>query len=149
MKRNLLYLLPLFLMMLGAACSPKSDNTPIPPPVGNYKGTFRLLVQKGTTSAYDTVKKDSLLNIKIANPNLFSVTGDTATIHAGSKGTFLYDGYNSLIAFNDSTYKAGPQAKVHLVGTYQYRYNGIRLLISRANQMQDSVLLYDLYKITN
>ncbi|MDN3547487.1 hypothetical protein [Mucilaginibacter aquaedulcis] len=149
MKRNLLYLLPLLLMMLGAACSPKSDNTPIPAPLGTYKGTFKLLVKKGTTTAYDTVKKDSLLNIKIANPNTYAVTGDTATVHAGSKGLFQYDGYNSLIAFYDSTYKAGPQPKFHLVGTYRYAYNGTRLQFTRANALQDSILFYDLYKTSN
>ena len=149
MKRNLLYLLPLLLMMLGAACSPKSDNTPIPAPLGAYKGTFKLLVKRGTTTAYDTVKKDSLLNIKLVTPNNYAVTGDTATIHAGSKGLFVYDGYNSLIAFNDSTYKTGPQAKVHLVGTYRYAYNNTRLQFTRANLAQDSILFYDLYKTSN
>jgi hypothetical protein len=147
MKRYLLYLLPLMLI-LGEACSTKNDYTPPPAPLGTFTGVFKLLVKKTTGTGYDTAKKVTNLILKISSPNRFAVTGDTATVHAGSKGLFQYDGV--YIAFLDSTYKAGPQAKIHLVGTYQYLYNnGSRLQIQRANSLQDSVLFYDLNKTSN
>ena len=147
MKRYLLYLLPLMLV-LGEACSTKNDYTPPPAPLGTFKGFFKLLVKKTTGTGYDTAKKVTNLILTISAPNNFKVTGDTTTVHAGSKGLFKYDGV--YIAFGDSTYKVGPQTKIHLVNTYQYLYTGgIRLQIQRANQAQDSVLVYDLNKTSN
>lgn len=145
MKRYLLYLLPLLLICL-EACSTKSDNTPIPAPLGAFTGNFKLLVKKTTGTGYDTAKRANLL-INITSPNNFKVTGDTATVHAGSKGLFQYDGY--YIAFLDSTYRTGVQSKFHLVGTYRYEYTGAKFRIQRTNQAQDSVLFYDFNKISN
>ena len=147
MKRNLLYVLPLILMMLGAACSPKSDNTPVPTPQGTFKGRFRLLVKNSSTGAIDSSVKDTALILKLSSPYRFAVTGDTSKVHAGSKGTFGYDGYN--MQFIDSTYKAGPQAKRHLVGIYQYYYNGAILQLQRVNATGDSALRYDFNKTAN
>ncbi|MDR6944900.1 hypothetical protein [Mucilaginibacter pocheonensis] len=144
MKR-LFYLLPLLLILL-EACSQKSDPVPVPTPLGTFKGKFYLFVRK-STGGYDTVKRDTSLIIKLSTPNKFAVTGDTATVHAGSKGLFQYDG--TYIAFHDSTYKAGVQAKVHLVGTYLYQYNGKVLLLQRSNAAQDSIIGYGFAKISD
>ncbi|WP_183566696.1 hypothetical protein [Mucilaginibacter sp. SP1R1] len=144
MKRNLFYLLPL-LLILGEACTPKSDNTPIPVPSGTFKGKFRLVTRKATGGA-DTLK-DTALVIKLTSPYHFAITGDTIKVHAGSKGNFGYDGYN--MSFLDSTYKAGPQVKYHLVGIYQYFYNGTLLQLQRTNATGDTVLRYDFNKTSN
>lgn len=146
MKRNLFYLLPL-LLILGEACSPKSDNIPILTPSGSFKGKFRMLTKNNSTGAVDSTVKDTALILKLTSPYHFAVTGDTATIHAGSKGNFGYDG--NFMSFLDSTYKAGPQAKRHLVGVYQYFYNGTLLQLLRTNSTQDTVLRYDFNKTSN
>jgi len=147
MKRNLFFLLPLLvLVILVEACSTKSDPITIPAPLGTFTGTGKLLVKKSGSSTYDTVKKASLV-ITLTTPNNFKVTGDTLTVHAGSKGLFSYNG--SYIQFLDSTYKAGPQAKIHLVGVYQYIYDNTNLIMQRANSVQDSVLRYDFKKTSN
>lgn len=144
MKR-LFYLLPLLLILL-EACSQKSDPVPVQAPLGTFKGKFYLFVRK-STGGYDTVKRDTALILKLSTPYNFKVTGDTATVHAGSKGLFRYDG--TYIAFNDSTYKAGVQAKIHLAGTYLYRYDGKALLIQRSNAVQDSIIGYGFTKISD
>jgi len=148
MKRNLFLVLPLLaLIVLSEACSTKSDPIPAPtPPLGTFKGTFKLWVRKSGGSGYDTVKKAAIF-ITLTTPNNFKITGDTSTVHAGSKGLFQFNG--SLIAFLDSTYKVGPQAKFHLVNTYQYVYDGNNLIMQRANALQDSVLRYDFLKTSN
>lgn len=148
MKRNLLYLLPMFLLfILGEACSPKSDPVPVQEPFGTFSGKFRLLVKNPTKGGYDTVKKDSALILNLASTGRFAVTGDTATIHAGSKGVYRYDGV--YMGFLDSTYKAVPQTKFHLAGTYAYLYNGTVLAIQRVNAAQDSILDYRFNKTSN
>jgi len=146
MKRNLFYLLPL-LLILGEACSPKSDNIPILSPSGTFKGKFRMSVKNNSTGVVDSSVKDTALILKLTAPYHFAVTGDTATIHAGSKGNFGYDG--NFMRFLDSTYKAGPQAKRHLVGDYQYYYNGTLLQLQRVNSSLDTVLRYDFNKTSN
>lgn len=148
MKRNLLYLLPLFLVfMLGEACSPKSDPVPVPTPFGTYSGKFKLLVKNSSKGGYDTVKKDSALILKLSSTGNFAVTGDTATVHAGSKGLYNYD--SAFMGFLDSTYRAVVQPKFHLAGTYRYAYSGDRLQLQRTNLAQDSVLFYDFNKTSN
>jgi len=155
MKRNLFLVLPLLaLVVLGQACSTKSDPVPAPtPPLGTFSGTGKLLVKKSGSSTYDTVKKASPLLITLATPSNFKVTGDTLTVHAGSKGLFqlAYASNGTFINFIDSTYKAGPQTKIHLAGVYQYVYDTASgsLIIQRANSVQDSVLRYDLKKTSN
>ena len=152
MKRNLFLVLPLLaLIVLGEACSPKSDNTPPPPPpLGTFSGTFRLLVKKTTGSGFDTVKKDPLFSVKIALPANYVVTQSTPSIHALSRGAFNYNPNSGLMAFYDSTYVAGPQPTIRLIGTYQYGYDGQSVFrLQRVNQTQDSILFYDLKKTSN
>ncbi|WP_172336279.1 hypothetical protein [Mucilaginibacter sp. SG564] len=151
MKRNLFLLLPLFaLIVLGEACSTKNDPIPAPtPPFGTFSGTFKLLVRKANSSAYDTVKKDPLFSVTLSQPNKFVVTRSTSTIHALSRGSFQYNG--QLIGFTDSTYVPGPQPLTRLIGVYQVGVNATRLQFIRPNNnsTQDSVWFYDLYKAAN
>ncbi len=149
MKRNLFLVLPLLaLIVLGEACSPKSDNTPPPPPpLGTFSGTFKLLVKKTTGSGFDTVKKDPLFAVKLSQPGNYIVTQSTSSIHALSRGAFQYNPLSGLMAFYDSTYVAGPQTTIRLMGTYQYGYDGqSRFQLQRVNGTQDSILFYDLKK---
>jgi hypothetical protein len=153
MKRNLFYVLPLLLLViLSEACSTKSDPTPVPsPPTGSYTGNFKLLVKKTTGSGYDTVKKDPLFAVTITAPNRFVVTGSTTTIHARSRGLFLYDPYGQVMRFSDSTYVSGPQTIYHLAGDYRYQFNTTQLQFVRPNNntTQDTIFFYDLKKTLN
>jgi hypothetical protein len=144
MKRNLLYLLPL-LLSLGVACSPKTDITPIQAPYGTFTGKFAALIRKTSpTVGYDTIR-DSI-TLKMSSPGIFAVTGDTTTIHAGSKGSFAYN-YN-YIQFNDSTkVTTGTGAKFHLKGVYVYGYNGAALTMVRNSNTDTLVVQYVLKKI--
>jgi hypothetical protein len=151
MKRYLLYLLPLMLI-LGEACSTKSDPGPAPTfPLGSYNGTFRLLVKKSTGTGYDTVKKDAFFSVTLSQPNGYIVTKATPSIHALSRGLFEFNPYALVIRFKDSTYVPGPQTTYHLAGDYQYLYNTTQLRFIRPNNAttQDSIWFYDLKKTSN
>ena len=155
MKRNLFLVLPLLaLIVLSEACSTKSDPIPAPtPPLGTFSGIGKLLVRKSGNTTYDTVKKASPLLLTMTASSTFKVTGDTLTVHAGSKGLFqlAYASNGTFVNFIDSTYKVGPQTKIHLNGAYQYAYdNGSgSLIIQRSNSVQDSVLRYEFKKTSN
>ena len=148
MKRNLLYLLP-FLLAIVASCAKSSGNSvTITAPQGTFNGQFRLLTKK-TNGTYDTLK-DSIV-LRMGADYHFKVLADTTVKHAGSHGTFLYDGY--YIQFNDSTFKANvPRTKNHLVGVYQYIYDGTNFKMLRASSSSsapDTIGRYDLVKTSN
>ncbi len=148
MKRNLLYLLP-FLLAIVASCAKSSGNSvTITAPQGTFNGQFRLLTKK-TNGTYDTLK-DSIV-LRMGADYHFKVLADTTVKHAGSHGTFLYDGY--YIRFNDSTFNAGvPRTKNHLVGVYQYIYDGTNFKMLRASSSSsapDTIGRYDLVKTSN
>lgn len=122
MKR-LIYVLPL-LLALATGClkddSGYSYNLPAPAPSGTFPGEFRR-VSSNADHAIVTLKT----NIKvIIEPTAdFYVVGDTATIHAGSKGRYTING--NVIKFEDSTLpKTGTPTKTHLDGEYLFVYNG-------------------------
>ncbi|HEY9195883.1 MAG TPA: hypothetical protein VIM77_06445 [Mucilaginibacter sp.] len=143
MKRNLLYLLP-FLIMLGMACSKKADTVIVQAPVGTFTGQFRFYT-KNSTGGYDSVKNSILL--KMTADYHFKVTADTALYHAGSHGTFAFDG--TYILFNDSTYTPSkPRTKNHLAGVFQYIYDGTNFKMIRATSgtTPDTIGRYDLVK---
>jgi hypothetical protein len=147
MKRNLFYLLPL-LLTLGVACSPKSDPIVIPTPTGTFNGQFRLLTKNSTTGKYDTLKDTIILKMNASFH--FAVLADTTIKHAGSHGTFAFD--SNYIQFNDSTFKASaPRTKNHLVGVYQYIYDGTTFKMLRASSSTnpDTIGRYDLVKSAN
>jgi hypothetical protein len=124
MKHKLLYLLPL-LLALGTGCLKSSmDNTLPPPPApsGTFKGQFRYIHRKTDKVPFDTLKANITLNMLTTN-NTYTVTGDTATVHAGSYGTFSR--MAPYLIFTDITNPAtGTPLKKHLNGAYIYYYDG-------------------------
>lgn len=145
MKRRFTYFVPaLFsIALLAMGCFNKNDN-PIPVPVGNFTGQFRLLHRASGSSKVDTTK--ATLQLSLASDGTFKVSGDTTVVHAGSKGKyFLNSGY---IGFQDDTYPpAGHPAKSHLNGYYNYYYDGTSVLQMVANSSDTLAVQYDLKKM--
>jgi len=148
MKIKFNYLLPVLLVtvLVASGCLSNKKAEPGPVPAGIFKGKFaRLHVKPGTTTI-DTLKADIILTLNAGGT--FTVTGDTAAVHAGSKGKSTFNTTDYVVAFADDTYPAtGKPAKVHLHGAdYVYFYQG-NILQMVANR--DSISLrYDL-KRTN
>jgi hypothetical protein len=146
MKRYLFYLIPV-LLIFAVACSPKSDATVVPTPAGSFTGQFRFYT-RNSSGNYDSVKNSIFL--KMTTDGHFRVISDTTLYHAGSHGTFNYDGYYLL--FNDSTYSAtAPKTKRHLSGLFQYVYDGttLKMLRTTAGTSPDTIGRYDLTKTAN
>jgi hypothetical protein len=125
MKR-LIYVLPL-LLTLAAGCIDNGNNTPAPDPSGTFTGEFRR-IHRNTDLSIDTTK--ATIKVIIEPGVGYHVLGDTATLHAGSKGHYGISGNG--IMFVDNTLPAPvsgaptPPApkKVHLNGEYLFVYNG-------------------------
>ncbi|MDN3581346.1 hypothetical protein [Mucilaginibacter flavus] len=146
MKRFLSYLLPI-LLIFAVACSPKSTSTVVPAPSGTFSGQFRFYT-KNSSGNYDSLRTS--ITLKLTTDYHFKVTGDTSTVHAGSHGTFSYDGYYML--FGDSTYSAtAPKTKKHLSGLFQYLYDGtnLKMLRSTSGSSPDTIGRYDLSRTLN
>ncbi len=143
MKIRLYYLLPL-LLVISAGCLKTPESTlPLSGPAGNFAGQFRLLHRSSARNKFDTLKTSLVLNLNLTN-NSYSVTGDTAVLHAGSSGNFTIS--SPYINFTDKTYpKSGIPAKTHLNGIYQYYYDGsvFQLLAFSADTLS---FQYDLKK---
>jgi hypothetical protein len=138
MKHKLIYFLPLFLAFT-IGCSNKAQVVPFPS--GTFAGQFtRLHLNKN--GKVDTAYANLILTIQSAT-TAYAVTGDTSTIHAGSKGYYQFS--SSLIAFSDQTFPTiGVPLKIHLAGTYQYTYDGLNFQIVGST---DSLgLIYNLKK---
>ncbi|HVW98613.1 MAG TPA: hypothetical protein VHA56_21780 [Mucilaginibacter sp.] len=151
MKQKLPYLLVLCAMVL-YGCFGKSQADVQPIPDGTYSGEFRLLhIHPDNTSIIDTVKANISVYFAPVSTGTYMVTGDTSTVHAGSKGTFKADGPNHTIIFDDKTYsKTAPVTKTHLVGAYAYKYDGSSALQMVAFGALDTLVLqYDLKKTGN
>jgi hypothetical protein len=130
MKRNLVYLLPLLITCF-AGCSkdPKTVNYQITPPVGNFSGTFQRWHLSHATGKTDTVTANLYLHLDAAGT--FTVTGDTATVHAGSFGTYGL-GVGDDLVFKDKTLPpTGTPAKVHLSGSYVNSYSSGNLVLQK------------------
>ncbi|MBL4675735.1 MAG: hypothetical protein JKY70_05965 [Mucilaginibacter sp.] len=151
MKR-LRYLLPVLLVAaLSAGCLKGNNNPTNPNPEGIFTGEFRLISKKANKNTIDTVKANIKLTLTESNAS-YSITGDTATIHAGSKGIY---GINGLgIGFADNTLstanaqKNAPviNGKAHLNGSYYFVYNGI--VFQMKTVVGDTVAFeYDLKKV--
>lgn len=137
-KYNLLVLMAA--AVLAAGCFGKDASSTVTPtaPNGTFKGQFTRLHKKPNTSVYDTIKTTVTLNIS-SNGYTYAITGDT-TLHAGSKGTYAYDG--TYIQFNDNTFTPKNNfmpTKPHLYGVYQYGYDGTIFQMLRT---QSDTLLY-------
>lgn len=111
------------------------------PPSGTFTGQFRYLHRHASNVPFDTVKAN--LTIKFGTPaNTYAVTGDTSTVHAGSKGTFSVG--SPYMVFADSTFSTtATTTKTHLAGAYIYYYDGtvFQLLAYSADTLS---LQYDL-----
>jgi hypothetical protein len=140
MKR-LIYVLPL-LMALAAGCFNNNGSQPAPDPSGTFTGQFRRITRKLNQTTIDTVKAN--ISVVIEPGIGYHVLGDTATLHAGSKGHYGINGNG--IMFVDSTYPTtGIPAKNHLNGEYAFVYDGIVFQMVRTSGDTLS-LQYDLKK---
>jgi len=147
MKHNLLYILP-FLLVFAAGCSLNKSNNPAPVniPEGTFTGQFKF--QRNLKAHVDSGHANLTLNMETATG--FHVTGDTATVHAGSYGGYVI--YTSLgeIAFGDKTFPTtGTPAKYHLSGVYYYTYDGSNLQISYKSYADTLAFLYTMKKTGN
>lgn len=134
MKNKFTYLL-LLCTVLAAGCIKKPNIIQVGQPLGVFSGKFTGL--RRNVSKYDTTRAN--LQLVLSTNIGYSVQGDTSTVHAGSYGSFGYDG--STFTFYDKTYPAtGVPAKTHLAGTYYYSWDGTNMQIWGASG--DS-LIYD------
>jgi hypothetical protein len=120
-KLNLLYLLPLLIAM-GCGKEKIASTPQIQLPAGIFNGPFAKIHRNLTSGKSDTVVATIKLTTD-ASGN-FAVTGDTSTVHAGSKGKFSL-GYGQDLVFDDKTFSAtSTSTKTHLNGDYIYSYDG-------------------------
>ncbi|MEO8885856.1 MAG: hypothetical protein ABI367_07310 [Mucilaginibacter sp.] len=130
MKKNL-YLLLLTALVSAAGCK-KVTTAPPPLPVGKFTGVFTRIHYSNTTHKLDTATANLTLNLSASTG--YSVTGDTTTVHAGSHGSYVVDGYN--IQFIDQTLKPNTPlypGKTHLAGIFNYVYTDTRLQFGASN----------------
>jgi hypothetical protein len=146
MKLRLFYFLPLLLVFC-TGCLKSATTTPAPiVPSGTFTGEFRYLHRKTDKVPFDTLK--ATITVKLLTTNFtYTVTGDTANVHAGSYGTF---GLNSpYMTFTDKTYPiAGTPTKQHLNGSYLYYYDGTTFQML-AYSLDTLAVQYDLKKTSN
>ncbi|MGN6394214.1 MAG: hypothetical protein ACTHMI_01530 [Mucilaginibacter sp.] len=150
MKFKLLYSLTAIIMVIYGCGHDKSNNVQ-PVPDGTYSGQFRLLhIHANNRNIIDTTKTNLTVYFSPVSQGNYTVTGDTATVHAGSKGSFIADGANHTIFFVDNTYpKAGTPNKTHLNGSYAYQYDGSSLKMAAYGALDTLELQYDLKKTGN
>ena len=138
MKRKIMYL-SFLVTALAAGCQ---KQLPVTPDLqGTFTGQFtRIRLNKN--GKLDTAVANLQLNMQASAG--YTITGDTSTIHAGSKGNYQFSA--SLVAFLDNTYSATAKStKIHLAGTYSYSFNGVNFIIAGGT---DSLgLLYNLKKV--
>lgn len=147
MKIRLLCLLPL-LAALSGCLGGGNKTAPTPTPDGTYSGEFRRLHIHTDHVTIDTVKANIV--VYMSQSSTYTVTGDTSTVHAGSKGYFTADGNNKAITFVDQTYSSSaPVTKTHLTGTYAYSYDGTSFKMEAYGAQDTLRLQYDLKKTGN
>ncbi|WP_428330604.1 hypothetical protein [Mucilaginibacter sp.] len=144
MKLKFTYLM-LLVIVFATACTKSKTAADLNPtsPSGTYAGQFRLIhIHKDNTK--DTLKANILLTMSLTTG--FKVTGDTATVHAGSYGSYIIglSGSNT-ITFVDKTYPTtGTPTKTHLNGQYNYYYDGTVLQMQAFGPLDTLALQYDL-----
>lgn len=144
--RRLLYLVPVFLLLTSCIKTKDANPTPFNVPDGNFSGKFLTLHKNTTTGKYDTTKTANL-QLYISTSSGYKVTGDTATVHAGSYGDFAMD--PNYIQFLDKTVAAGTGVvpnKVHLNGVYQYYFDGSTVFQLQQAYLDTLVYQYDFRK---
>lgn len=135
-----LFLATLFIV----GCVGDKAANPTPAPLGNFSGQFRLLHRARGASKIDTTK--ATLQLSLAIDGTFTVFGDTAVVHAGSKGKYAVS--DAYLGFQDVTYPVtGRPAKAHLNGYYSFYYDGTSVLQMVANSSDTLAVQYDLKKV--
>ena len=146
MKRNLIYFLPL-LMLLAAGCFGNKNQAPAPSvPIGTFKGQF-FGIHTSIKNNLDTLKAN--LQLVLSPGAAFAVTGDTSTVHAGSYGNFgITSNSTNYINFVDKTFPiSGNASKIHLSGTYQYYYDGTTFQMVGTSVMDTLILEYKMTRV--
>jgi hypothetical protein len=145
MKHTLLYLF-ISLLIIITGCAKSSNNTPPPAiPSGVFTGQFKFYHRHTNTVPWDSLKANITVTFKTP-AYTYAVTGDTATIHAGSYGTFGLS--VPYMIFNDKTYNPNAYTKTHLSGQYLYNYDGTNLIL-QASSVDTLILGYVLKKTSN
>ncbi len=99
MKNKLIYLIP-YLLALATGCIKNTQSTSTANlPSGTITGQFIRLHKNTQTSKVDTLRAN--LQLVMSTATGFAVTGDTATVHAGSYGGYQINAVNIL--FSDAT----------------------------------------------
>lgn len=145
MKQTLLYL-SILSVVVAFGCKKLNYQPPPPYPTGTFSGKFGYLHRHTDNVPYDTLLATITLKLKNTD-GTFTVTGDTATVHAGSFGTYGIN--SSYINFADKTFPAtGTPAKSHLNGLYLYSYDGasLKMLFYNSDTLRYE---YDLTKSAN
>ncbi|HZX57945.1 MAG TPA: hypothetical protein VFE54_04445 [Mucilaginibacter sp.] len=149
MKFKLLYVL-LLLIIVDTGCKKIAYTGPAAPvaPSGTFTGTFRYLHRHTDLVPFDTLQANITLKMLTnTNPFSYTVTGDTATVHAGSFGSFSLT--SPYMVFTDKTFPtSGTPTKQHLNGAYLYYYDGnvFQMLAYSADTLG---VQYDLKKTGN
>ena len=150
MKFKFTYLLLPLVAIFVMSCGAKKSSNPTPTlPDGNYSGQFRL-IHIHTDNTTDTTKANITVYISPVSTGTYTVTGDTSTLHAGSKGSYEFYS-NGTVQFVDKTYSASaPTTKTHLNGLYAYAFDGnIFRMVAYGGTANSLVLQYDLAKTSN
>jgi endonuclease IV len=147
-KNIAIYLLPVLLVIGGCVKSMQDPDTEFSNkgyPIGTFVGQFTRIHKSHATYKYDTLRAN--LKLVLSTNTGYAITGDTATVHAGSYGSFSEDFVNMI--FDDLTYPTGTLSnKTHLSGFYTYEYYGDTLKIKPGGAQSDTLkFLYTLKKI--
>jgi len=124
MKNKFCYL-PLLLLAITSGCVNQKNPTPAPEqaPQGTFNGKFTRYVRHLSGKVDSSATANLQLSMQPATG--FKVTGDTATVHAGSYGGYSTNTQSAQILFNDVTNPPTINPpKTHLNGIYNYRYDG-------------------------
>lgn len=145
MKKRPTYLLPVIaiVILMAVGCTANKTAEPAPTPVGTFSGQFRRLHRAVGASRIDTTKAN--IQLVLETGGTYKVLGDTATVHAGSKGN--YSVVNGAMAFQDATYSTVPTSKIHLYGYYSFYYDGTSVFQMVVNSADTLSLQYDLKKV--
>ena len=134
------------IVLIVSSCSINKTTEPTPTlPSGSFTGKFVYLHIHSFTGIIDTLQANLQLNIDPTTG--FKITGDTATVHAGSYGSYLFGSNYNQIDFIDNT-NVTPQ-KSHLNGVYQYIYDGTNLSMVQYSPLDTITYKYSFKKTTN
>ncbi|MEO7216180.1 hypothetical protein [Mucilaginibacter sp.] len=145
MEKRSTYLLPAvaIAILMAIGCAPNKESAPVPTPIGTFSGQFRKLHRAKGATKIDTSKAN--IQLVLEDGGTYKVLGDTATLHAGSKGGYNIGG--SVIAFQDATFTTATDPKIHLYGYYSFYYDGSSVFQMVLNSADTLSLQYDLKKV--